>query len=220
MGESRALLLRSVPRGESDLILTFFTELDGVVSLAMRGGKASKRRAGGALEPFHTVQIAYELRGEIGTLKQAELLRPRVQLTTQFEALNCAGTLLRWLRFVLPAHAPEPALFSHIERTLDALATTTNARILLAQSGFELLDHIGYGLNLTHCVQCGKARPQGKAGRVSPQRGGIVCRECGDAGIVISGKTLDEVGISESAAEDLLPLIEQTLTLHTGMKHL
>ncbi len=49
--DADALLVRSVPYGESDLIATFVTAEEGKVAAIVRGGRKSTKRFGGALEP-------------------------------------------------------------------------------------------------------------------------------------------------------------------------
>src|SRR5262245_23669911 len=74
-----ALLLRKVPYGEADLILTFFTEARGVVSAAARAARKSVRRFG-AIEPLHLLRVTVEERAgaELGNLIEARLVRPRL----------------------------------------------------------------------------------------------------------------------------------------------
>jgi DNA repair protein RecO (recombination protein O) len=220
---SRALLLRSVPQRESDLLMTFFGEHVGVIALSMRGARASKKRAGGALEPFHTVVIRYEARGEIGQLREAEVATVRLHLTASLESLNAAGALTRWLRHALPREAPEPSLFALTEHALDALNTGAAPEIELVRFGSHLLEHMGYAFNLAQCSVCGRARPPGKAASLDPTRGGIVCTDCGGAlapGTLIQGSALDESGanLSLASARVLLPHVERALSHHTGMR--
>ena len=54
--ESEAIVLRTYPLREADLLVTLFTRLEGKVRGVARSAKKSKRRFGGALEPLTYVR--------------------------------------------------------------------------------------------------------------------------------------------------------------------
>ena len=58
--ESEAIVLRTYPFRESDLLVTLFTRLEGKVRGVARAAKKSRRRFGGALEPLTYVKVAYD----------------------------------------------------------------------------------------------------------------------------------------------------------------
>src|SRR3989442_15500096 len=58
--ESEAIVLRTYPFRESDLLVTLFTRVEGKVRGVARSAKKSKRRFGGALEPLTYVRAYYE----------------------------------------------------------------------------------------------------------------------------------------------------------------
>src|ERR1700747_2024008 len=50
--QSEALILRTYPFHEADLLVTFFTRTEGKIRGVAKAAKRSKRRFGGALEPL------------------------------------------------------------------------------------------------------------------------------------------------------------------------
>ena len=58
--ESEAIVLRTYPMREADLLVTLFTRLEGKVRGVARSAKKSKRRFGGALEPLTYVRVYYD----------------------------------------------------------------------------------------------------------------------------------------------------------------
>ncbi len=58
--QSEAIVLRSYPLREADLLVAFFTRAEGKVRGVARAAKKSKRRFGGALEPLTYVRVWYE----------------------------------------------------------------------------------------------------------------------------------------------------------------
>src|SRR5213594_1612491 len=58
--DSEAIVLRTYPLREADLLVTLFTRAEGKVRGIARSAKKSKRRFGGALEPLTYVRVHYE----------------------------------------------------------------------------------------------------------------------------------------------------------------
>jgi len=58
--QSEALILRTYPFHEADLLVTFFTRTEGKIRGVAKAAKRSKRRFGGALEPLTHVTAHWE----------------------------------------------------------------------------------------------------------------------------------------------------------------
>jgi len=211
--DSAALLVRSVPYGESDVIATFFTREGGKVAAIVRGARKSTKRFGGALEPIHELVVSLEDKGkELFVLKEARIQRPRVGIAASLEAMEAAGQALRWVRHLCPARTPEPAAWRSLEELLDALDAEprgagsaerdehprtepdveggggVEARRHLAIFGVRLLTDMGYALGLDGCIRCGRPCPEGRSAFLDPAGGGLVCTSCGGARRTISGE--------------------------------
>src|SRR5207237_10078531 len=74
--ESEAIVLRTYPLREADLLVTLFTRVEGKVHGVARSAKKSKRRFGGALEPLTHVRAYYDVRErqELARLDSCEVL--------------------------------------------------------------------------------------------------------------------------------------------------
>jgi DNA repair protein RecO (recombination protein O) len=229
---TRALLVKRVEYGEADLVLTLFTERFGRVSALARGARKSTRRFAGALEPMHTLEVRLEERPEreLFGLREARILTPRLALTSELLRMEAAGKALGWLRRAAPARTPEPELWSGIQALLDRLAEPgpVDAARVLAAAGLRLLVALGWGLDLERCVSCGKPCPEGQAGLVDANRGGLVCRSCGGARkrldgprrhrLARAGESGDPAAFEAGDAEVALDLVEQVLRAHAGME--
>lgn len=221
---SSALLLRAVEYGESDVIATFFTELEGKVGLIVRGARKNSKRVGGALEPFHSIEARYEdRRGELGVLREARVVRVRPLLAASLEAMDAAGRALRWTRHLCPAKTAEPAAWATLSSLLDELdhegpLDTTSA---LAGAGLRLLADVGYSLDFERCVRCGKSCPPDRPGTLDLARGGLVCRECGGASLVVSAalreaasRTQHGEKVPSELAAALLAIVDRAMAAH------
>lgn len=222
--------MRRVEYGESDLVVTLFTEAVGRVSALARGARASRRRFAGTLEPMHTLKVELSERppSELMILGGSSLAVPRPYLVGNLAGLEAAGRALTWLRHTTAPHAPEPRIWQVFTRLLDHLngaLAKREAHRHLAQAGLALLGELGWGLDLTGCVSCGRACEPGRPATVDPLRGGLVCRACGGGSIPVDGAGRQRLASAIAGAESLmdsdvslgLSLVEQTLRAHANL---
>lgn len=224
-----ALVLRVVPYGEADAIVTYFTEELGKVAAIGRGARGSRKRLVGALEPMHTHRITVDERqhAELATLVESQLVLPRFRLIESLDGMEAAGQAMRWVRAGSPSRTREPVVWNELTSLLDRLdALEAEPWALLAGTGLRLLLAFGYGLDFDACVRCGRARPSEQSAYVTASAGGVVCRACGGARQKLDGALLGRLaralqGEGELSAEDAriaLPLVEEALTAHAGVE--
>jgi DNA repair protein RecO (recombination protein O) len=227
--KSEALLVRAIAYGESDVIATLLTATDGKIAVMVRGARKSSKRVGGALEPFHTIEVSIDDRGgELGTLKEARILRVRAGIVGSLAALDAAGTALRWARHLCPPRIPEPAAWETMIALLDALDSPgVSPRIELSVAALQLLSAVGYALDLERCVSCAKACPVERPAWVDVARGGIVCTACGGARSRITPELRrlalqilagENPKLTALEADDLLLLVDDAMAVHTGFQ--
>lgn len=194
--ESLALVLRRVPVGEADLMVTLFTRERGVVSVSARSARRVSSRLA-ALEPLHTLRVTLEVAPgeEIARLKEATLERPRLSLLQSEPRLQAAATLLGYARAIAGEGPHEVDGFDAIERGLDALSDASGDALsaLVARAGAELLAAAGYALELGACVRCGTECPTGAAALFDPAAGGLVCRACGGGPVLLPGARRERI---------------------------
>ena len=223
-----ALLVRAVPYGESDVIATLLTEAEGKLGVMVRGGRKSTKRVGGALEPFHTLEARVEDRGrDLATLREARIVRVRSGIVDSLDAIDAAGTALRWVRHVCPPRTREPEAWETLTWFLDALDAGTEApRGVLAKAGLRLLTDVGYALDLERCIQCGKDCPADRSARIDPARGGLLCSSCGGGRVTmraalrtkaVAAQRGDEgevAQMSASEADEILAVVDAAMAAH------
>lgn len=228
--ESDALVLRTVDVGESDVVATLLTERLGKVAAIVRGARKGSRRIGGALEPVHGVAVMLDDRGaELVTIREARIVRVRASVVSRLEALDAAGTALRWARHLFPPRTPEPQGWRVLIDLLDALDEENAApHTALARAGLAMLTAVGYGLELEQCIACGRRCPDGRAACLDPARGGIVCRACGGALTVLAPAARDAAralaagnagpGVGDAEARMVLGVVDRAMAVHAGFE--
>lgn len=149
LDQQPAYVLHARPYRESSLLLECLTRDHGrlgVVARGVRGERARVRRA--QLEPFQPLALDLLLRGELATLTGAEPVGVSSRLVGDH---GLAGLYLNELVVRLTARQdPQPALFEAYARTLARLAGGEPAGWTLRRFERDLLEAIGYGLQLRH----------------------------------------------------------------------
>jgi DNA repair protein RecO (recombination protein O) len=189
--DTRAFLLKSVDYGESDRILTFFTERLGNVTAMARGARRSRKRFGGTLEPFALLRLHLTARPhtDLAFLELAEVQAPHLAIAHELVRMGEAATALELCRELQPPHEPAQRLFAILAAYLGELDQRGASTERLIAFELFVLEHAGIGPRLSECGVCGKPVPPGKAARFDPARGGVVCRADGGGPLLLSGRS-------------------------------
>ncbi len=162
--ESEAIVLRTYPLREADLLVTFFTRLEGKVHGVARSAKKSKRRFGGALEPLTYVRAFYDVRErqELARLDSCEVLESPMASEVSYTRAVALGHIAELLDELLPDHEANDAIF---RLTLSVLHVLTGPEIWMPVTYFELwlTRLVGFLPELTECVVCGRNLNGGRA---------------------------------------------------------
>ena len=177
-----AIVLRTWPFHEADLLISFFTRDQGRVKGVARHAMKSRRRFGGALEPATHVRAHYteRPRQELVRLDNFEILWS--PLTAPIDYLRTAGLQLvvEVLEEAMPELAPEDNIFRLALATLTAMEA---GRVWLPVTYFCLWMNrlMGWMPELGHCVVCGLDL-RGQAVWWSPAGDGVTCHDDRRAG--------------------------------------
>lgn len=155
--ESEAIVLRTYPLREADLLVTLFTRLEGKMHGVARSAKKSKRRFGGALEPLTYVRAFYDLRErqELARLDACEVLESPLASEVSYARAVALGHIAELLDELLPDRESNDAIF---RLTLSVLHVLTGPEIWMPVTYFELwlTRLVGFLPELTDCVVCGR----------------------------------------------------------------
>ncbi|MEM9729676.1 MAG: DNA repair protein RecO [Myxococcota bacterium] len=196
------MLLRSVDYRDSDRVVTLLTEDQGKISALARGARRSQKRFGGALQPYVVMHAHYrEGRGELAHLERVTVDRSFLRILQSLEAIGAAGAALAVIRERVPDHEPEPGVFDLAVGFLSALDEGAPPEESLLALHIRVLALLGFSPALDQCVHCGKTPPPGRAASFDPVRGGIVCRSCGGARLVLSATALRRWAVVEATTE-------------------
>ena len=156
--ESEAIVLRTYPMREADLLVTLFTRIEGKVKGVARSAKKSKRRFGGALEPLTYVRAFYDVRErqELARLDACEVLESPLASEVSYARAVALGHIAELLDELLPEREANDAIF---RLTLSVLHVLSGPDVWMPVTYFELwlTRLVGFLPELTECVACGRS---------------------------------------------------------------
>ena len=141
---------------ESSQILEVFTRDHGRVCLMSRGSRSQKSRSRGVLQAYRPLLLGWQGRGDMPTLCEidsAAIKPPQIE----GKALLSALYLNELLMHLLHRHDVHQNLFGHYHETLYALTENPALEVVLRRFEKNLLNDIGFGLNLSHDADSGEA---------------------------------------------------------------
>jgi DNA repair protein RecO (recombination protein O) len=155
--ESEAIVLRTYPLREADLLVAFFTRLEGKVRGVARSAKRSRRRFGGALEPLTYVRVYYDdrERQELARIDSCDVLESPLSSVVSYPRAVALGHIAELLDELLPDREANDAVF---RLTLAVLGCLRGEDIWLAVTYFDLwLARLaGFLPELSNCTACGR----------------------------------------------------------------
>ena len=111
--QSEAVVLRSYPLREADLLVSFFTRAEGKLRGVARSAKKSQKRFGGALEPLTTVRLFWEDREgqELARIDSCEILASPLHERVDYPRALALAHVAEVLDELLPDRESNDAIF-------------------------------------------------------------------------------------------------------------
>lgn len=231
--ESEAIVLRTYPLREADLLVTLFTRAQGKVRGVARSAKKSKRRFGGALEPMTYVRAFYDVRErqELVRLDSCEVLESPMATGVTYGRAVALAHVAELLDELLPDHEANDAIF---RLTLSVLHVMTGSEIWMPVTYFELwlARLVGLLPELTECIACGRALNGSRAyfhaladGLTCPEDKRLASSEISSASRALAAQmfrapveSFAAISWPKSQGADLRKFVVQTLQRHIEKK--
>lgn len=157
---SEAIVLRTYPVHESDLLITLFTRRDGKIKGVAKAALKSRKRFGGALEPMTLVRAHYDQRErrDLVRMDAFEILASPLTAFVDYERVVALSFIAEVLDQVLADNDPHDEIFRLAYAVLSQLREN-DASIWLSLTYFSLwiTRLAGFLPDLQECVVCGDA---------------------------------------------------------------
>jgi DNA repair protein RecO (recombination protein O) len=165
---SEAVVLRTWPVHEADLIVSIFTRDYGKLRGVAKSALKSRKRFGGALEPM-TVARAWFVerpRQELARIDQLEIIRSPLSTPIDQARLTVLSFFAEVLEEALPEHDPQETVFrllgSVLEHTVAVQSETEQPWMPLTYFSLWMTRLMGLLPDIAHCTVCGEALHPGQ----------------------------------------------------------
>lgn len=183
--ELLALVLRTTDYGESDRVVALLTQERGRVAAFARGARASRKRFGGALEPFTLLSASLKERpaSDLYTLEDVSVQASFGAIRGDLTRIACAGYACDLARELTRDAEPQPELFALLLAYLRQLEAGPARPAALRAYELGALREAGFAPRLEACARCGGAVDPAAAPRFAfdPAQGGALCGGCAAA---------------------------------------
>jgi len=169
------IFLGGKPLGEANLIAEILTLEHGRHLGLVRGGRS--RRIRPLLQPGNLVGVTWRARlsEHLGGFNVEMMEAHGARALDDAAALSAIGTMAGLVK-LLPERDPHPELYAATLHVLRSFGEPDIWPVLLVHWEFQLLQEIGFGLDLTECAATGTVE---ELIYVSPRSGRAVSREAG-----------------------------------------
>jgi DNA repair protein RecO (recombination protein O) len=160
---SEAIVLRTWPVHEADLIVSFFTRDYGKVRGVAKSALKSRKRFGGALEPMTVARawFAEKPKQDLVRLDQLEIIASPLSRSVDATRLGVLSFYAEVLEEALPERDPHETIFrlavSVLEQTTAAESNAVQPWMPLTYFTLWITRLMGLLPDIAHCTICGEA---------------------------------------------------------------
>jgi DNA repair protein RecO (recombination protein O) len=179
-----AILIRRIDYGDYDLILTFFSLVQGKMSVIAKSAKKSSRRFAGVLELFSELDAIVTAGRGLPVLQEVSLKNPFARIRTHPSSLAYASYWVELIHDWMEDHVAQTELYRLLQYVLDELDhQRMPAEVLSIVFQMRFLRLSGHSPNLEQCVGCRRQMPEIRPNvlDVDIAKGGIACQACAPA---------------------------------------
>jgi DNA repair protein RecO (recombination protein O) len=234
---SLAIIMRTTDFGETDLLVTFFTQDKGRLKGIAKGGGKSRKRFANCLDVFCLSELEYSLKreGSLYFLNSGRLINAYPGIRSDFSILSRASYMVELTEILFPWGVADRNMFELLKGSLGALAEVEKGDIIPLIFEIKAMTVGGYGINFDRCTICG--RPYKGEGRAVFKRdkGGIACLKCQQETAISPGlepeavemikvmktqplKSLMKLQMKEEIGKEIRPVLKLHREYHLGQR--
>ncbi len=206
---TKGIVLRAVNYRDADRIFTFYSADYGKIPAIARGVRRIRSKRGGSLDTLNLVSFTY-FEGSTGprSITEVQVLNSFVRLKSSAERISRAYKILGFMQKRVVDAVPDSRIFLLVKGALtflDDLTLAPDAPLLYFYT--NMLDYLGFGLNLEQCLICDRRVTSDWTGAAFDfERGGLVCSACSSSSFYNGLSLLD------------LALLRKAKHLNTGAR--
>lgn len=223
--KTEAIVLKHIPFGEADRLVTLYTPQLGKVRAVAKGARRARSKLAGHLEPLTRANTLIRRGKTLDTISQSETVTSNLLLRGDLWRMSCGLYMAELIERFSQENLENPTLYRVLRDGLLDLSVTKTAELLLRTFELQVLNVVGYRPELERCVECIKPLSP-RLNFFSPSAGGVLCSDCRDTHRVnrplslnalkvmrllskAGGRTQVAVRVSEELAAELEGILRQ-----------
>lgn len=177
--KTQAIVLRSIPYGEADRIVTFYTLDFGKIKGIAKGAKRSRKRFANTLETGSCVTVTFfeKETSSLVRLSHCDLIRPFGSVREDLHRLTTASYFIELIDELTAERIKNQAIFHLLTTFLDLVDQGILKEEIQRVFEIRLLANLGYQPQLDRCLRC-KTNLSAERVLFAPREGGILCPSC------------------------------------------
>lgn len=193
---SPSIIMRTWEYGETDLVVSFFTEDRGWFKGIAKGGRKSRNRFVNCLDTFCLCSLEYEMKQgrDLCFLHSGKLIQSFPGIRAHFSSLSLASYMLELLELLFPSGTADSPAFELFRGSLSAMDRGGDLSRLRVFFEVRAMALGGYAIDFTRCSNCGRKYAGEGTAVFNREKGGISCLKC--------------LRTSKSARDSILPRLQ------------
>ena len=178
--ESDAIVLDTTDHGESDLIITLFSQTSGRLTAIAKGAKRSKKRFVNKLELFNYLHIDYQQKNHqvLAFLNEAEMYTGFPGIRLNLESYTIGSIIREFLLLGVKEGEPDLNIFRLTLWAFHQLDKGEKSPRILVLFLIHYFDYIGYRPDFHHCSSCHQTVAPSRKYRFNSASGQLTCSDC------------------------------------------
>ncbi len=172
---TEGIVLRTIPFGEADLIVTYLTPDFGLLKTFAKSPRKFKSRFGSSLEPLTHSMISFwgKEDTDLPRLTQSDIIHSFQSIRDTLICFLKISEIVELTLYFIPERDVNQRVYSLLLNTLQAIENKCNKNLMTIHYKIKFLKYVGYAPKLEACGRCGK---NGYCFYIS--HGSILCETC------------------------------------------
>jgi len=219
---ANAIVLKTIPYGDSSIISRLFTENQGKITVMAKGAWRPKKTTGPLLEPMNHINLQYYHKNsrDIQILKDVGLIHQFSILRSRLDRIILGQTVIEALDKSTPASNSLPILYRLGWRVLDKMNhADVNFWLVFAFYLYQLSLRLGFMPNLKTCCQCQSVFSHAF---IDDRTGELICHDCGPQSKLSLNKNslIFLQNLENLHLDDIRPGMKNTVEMYNALRFL
>jgi DNA repair protein RecO (recombination protein O) len=181
---AEGLVLKNIPFGEADLLVTLYTREIGKVRAVAKGARRSNSKLVGHFEPLTAIRLSLARGRNLDIITQVEVSDNFAFLKSDLPTLAKGLYVAELVDGFGPESTANSSMYDLAVETLRAVSQNPTWDLALRYFELHLLRVSGFMPELFQCVEC-RTPLAPDSHRFSPNAGGTLCLGCAPPGVQV-----------------------------------